>query len=132
MRLFTSTLIGVMALATLSSASAGAENFQGVLEDKARPVPVVLNLRADAAPGTLAGSIRFGGPWACGLEVELAQVAEQQRLYFLKGAGAGRCAVLTAGYLHTQRDDDGLAVTLFDRANRAPALYSIPFTPVSS
>ena len=123
MRLMTSRLIGVIALATLGSAS--ADTFQGILDDQGRPVPVIFDLRPDATLGASAGHIRFGGPWACGFDVELAQVTAQQRSYFLKGAGAGRCTVLTSGYLHSQPSDDGLGIGLSDRGNRSPALYRV-------
>jgi len=132
MRLVTSTLISVMALATLFSASASAENFLGILDDKGRPVPVTLNLRADAAPGARAGTLRFGGPWACGFDVELTQVTDRLRTYFLRGAGAGRCTVLTAGYLHSQPSEEGLAIALSDASNRLPALYSVMVKPTGS
>ena len=129
MRLITSALIGVISWATLFSPSVVADSFQGILDDKGRPVPVIFDLRTDATSGASAGHIRFGGPWACGFEVELAQVTALQHTYFLKGAGAGRCTVLTAGYLHSQAADEGLAISLADSSNRLPALYRVIVQP---
>lgn len=131
MRLVTSTLLGVMAGAALCSAPASAEHFRGVLDDQGRPVPISLQLRADAVIGTSAGTIRFGGPWACGFDIELAQVAAQRRTYFLKGAGAGRCTVFTAGYVQSEPEGDGLAVALSDRKNLVPALYQVRVKPAA-
>jgi hypothetical protein len=129
MGLINSALFSVMALATLFSASAEAESYRGILDDNGRPVPVTLDLHPDAVLGASAGHIRFGGPWACGFDIELTVMAAPQRVYFLKGGGAGRCTVLTSGYLHSQVGSDGLGISLFDRNNRAPALYRVTLRP---
>jgi hypothetical protein len=132
MKLITATRISVISLAALFSVSADADSFRGILDDKGRPVPVILTLRSDAAPGANAGHIRFDGPWACAFNLQIAQGVAQRRTYFLTGAGAGRCSVLTSGYLHTQPENEGLAIRLSDRKNRAPALYRLTVQPTDS
>lgn len=123
----------LVALALLAPAlpAAAAEQWQGVLDDRGRPVPVTLNLTAPNVPGTVAGTLRFDGAWACGFDLEVAAGSGQAASYFLKGAGAGRCVVLSAGYLHSQLGSDGATLELRDRGNTVPALYTLTVKPAA-
>jgi hypothetical protein len=125
-----SLLVGLAVLASAFPAAA-AERLQGVLDDRGRPVPVTLSLAATGDPDTLAGTLRFDGAWACGFDLEVSAASAQAASYFLKGAGAGRCVALSAGYLHSQPGSDGITLELRDRGNAVPALYTLTVRPAA-
>jgi hypothetical protein len=125
-----SLLVGLALLAPALPAMA-AERLHGVLDDRGRPVPVTLSLAPTAAQGTLAGTLRFDGAWACGFELEVSAASGQATSYFLRGAGAGRCVVLSAGYLHSQADGEGVTIELRDRGNTVPTLYTLTLQPAA-
>lgn len=124
-----SMLVGMVLLVPALPVAAEAR-FHGVLDDQGRPVPVTLSF-VNGTQGTVAGTLRLDGAWACGFDLESSGVHAQAASYFLKGAGAGRCAVLSAGYLHQHATSDGFAIELRDRSNTAPGLYSLEVQPAA-
>lgn len=118
MRCIAATLVGVLSLATLSSAWADS-SFQGTLNDNGRPVAVALSINSSVQEGDLAGRIRFSEPWVCGLSlVFVGADAARTASYVFRGVAAGRCTTLAAGSLKARPDGEGMAIQLFDSANK--------------
>lgn len=126
MKHLAATLAGAVALATLASAWA-ADQYQGIIKDNGRPVPVLLNIDATAGLGDRAGKVRFNGEWKCGFDLEFNGADGPLSTYSLEGSGPGRCGSLTLGYLQAQRGSDGLQVQLYTQANKLA--YTLTLAP---
>lgn len=124
------TALGGLALTGALAANAG-ERYHGLLDDHGRPVTVTLSVPRTGAPEEQLGALRFGEPWACGFDLEPLATGARQSTYFLRGSAPGRCAALAAGYLQSNGSGAGLQVELFDRSNRAPALYTLRLKAVA-
>ncbi|MFN4164604.1 MAG: hypothetical protein ACK4GK_08515 [Ferrovibrio sp.] len=90
---------------------AGGE-YRGSLEDRGRPVVVILSLEAAKAPGDAGGRIRFQEPWVCGFELEYSGIRDKAAIYSFKGSGAGACRPYTQGYARVQSDGADLQLEL--------------------
>lgn len=107
-------LAGGIALASVMAATA-EDQYQGVMRDENRMVPIILALPAKPELGTTAGRIRFRGAWVCDFPLEYGGVDGKVSTYFFAGAGPGRCGALTSGHLESRQGDDGLVVQLFNK-----------------
>lgn len=112
----TSTLLTFFAATLLAAAPvlaqpAGGE-YRGSLEDRGRPVVVILSLEAAKAPGDAGGRIRFQEPWVCGFELEYSGIRDKAAVYSFKGSGAGACRPYTQGYARLQNDGADLQLEL--------------------
>jgi hypothetical protein len=112
----TSTLLTFFAATLLAAAPvlaqpAGGE-YRGSLEDRGRPVVVILSLEAAKAPGDAGGRIRFQEPWVCGFELEYSGIRDKAAVYSFKGSGAGACRPYTQGYARVQNDGADLQLEL--------------------
>ncbi|MFN4275883.1 MAG: hypothetical protein ACK4FJ_06250 [Ferrovibrio sp.] len=112
----TSTLLTFFAATLLAAAPvlaqpAGGE-YRGSLEDRGRPVVVILSLEAAKAPGDAGGRIRFQEPWVCGFELEYSGIRDKAAIYSFRGSGAGACRPYTQGYARVQNDGADLQLEL--------------------
>ncbi|GAB7532841.1 hypothetical protein PS3A_52570 [Pseudomonas sp. 3A(2025)] len=118
MRRIAATLVGFISLATVLSTWAD-DSYQGTLNDNGRPFSVALSIKPSVQEGDLAGRIRFNEPWVCGLSlVFVGADAARTASYVFRGAAAGRCTTLAAGSLKARPDGEGVAIQLFDSANK--------------
>lgn len=112
----TSTLLTFFAATLLAAAPALAQpaggEYRGSLEDRGRPVVVILSLEAAKAPGDAGGRIRFQEPWVCGFELEYSGIRDKAAIYSFKGSGAGACRPYTQGYARVQNDGADLQLEL--------------------
>lgn len=117
MRTTMTALVSALALFGLTAAQAD-EQYDGILQDNERNVPVALTLDPSVQLGTAAGRIRFNGDWRCGFTLEYAGKEGPADSYSLQGAGAGRCTSLTSGYLHVLPGTGGVQVQILDKLNQ--------------
>lgn len=112
----TSTLFTLFAATLLAAAPALAQpyngEYRGSMEDRGRPLVVILSLDAVKAPGDAAGRIRFQEPWVCGFELEYSGIRDKAAVYSFKGSGAGACRPYTQGYARVQSDGANLQLEL--------------------
>ncbi|WP_374301611.1 hypothetical protein [Ferrovibrio sp.] len=117
----TSTAFTFFAAALLAAAPALVQpalaqpyngEYRGSLEDRGRPVVVILSLETAKAPGDAGGRIRFQEPWVCGFELEYSGIREKAAVYSFKGSGAGACRPYTQGYARVQSDGANLQLEL--------------------
>lgn len=117
----TSTLLTFFAATLLAAAPVLAQpaqiqpvggEYRGSMEDRGRPVVVILSLEAAKAPGDAGGRIRFQEPWVCGFELEYSGIRDKAAIYSFKGSGAGACRPYTQGYARVQNDGADLQLEL--------------------
>lgn len=106
----------IVAALMVSAVPAVADDaYRGAIAGKDRPIPVTLTIKPHSYPGDAAGNIRFGEPWACGLDLEFSGTSGKAETYSFKGAGAGACAVFNLGYMQTVAGSGNLQIEMFDK-----------------
>lgn len=109
---------GAFAAALLAATPASADSpaageFLGTLNDRGRPVQVVLLLEPGPMRGGPGGSIRFHEPWMCGFELEYSGGQPGRDLYSFRGDGAGRCGPYTQGLARVSQQAGGFFLEVF-------------------
>lgn len=110
---FAATLLAtVPAVVSPALAQPAGGEYRGSLEDRGRPVVVILSLEAAKAPGDAGGRIRFQEPWVCGFELEYSGIRDKAAIYSFRGSGAGACRPYTQGYARVQSEGADLQLEL--------------------
>lgn len=82
------------------------------MEDRGRPVLVILQLADGVRLGGPAGRIRFQEPWACGFDLEYAGNRGKEGIYIFHGAGAGACRSFAQSYARLGMADGSIGLEI--------------------
>ncbi|MFD2232857.1 hypothetical protein [Phaeospirillum tilakii] len=117
--LFLLGVVGVMLVFFQGGALAAEQRCLGTFPSPIgeRLVPVILTLsRSPVDLGATSGEIRFEEPWLCGFPLQFSGRDGTISTFSFKGAGAGKCSILTMGYLKMQPvEGDRVEVALFGK-----------------